>query len=44
MIKFLEGIAAVPATDTTPERTAKFIHDEIAKWAPVIRAAGVKIE
>jgi tripartite-type tricarboxylate transporter receptor subunit TctC len=44
MIKFLEDIAAVPATDTTPERTAKFINDEIAKWAPVIRAAGVKIE
>ncbi|CAN5353831.1 tripartite tricarboxylate transporter substrate binding protein [soil metagenome] len=44
MIKFLEGIAAVPTTDTTPERTAKFITDEIAKWAPVIRAAGVKIE
>ena len=44
MIKFLEDIAAVPTTDTTPERTAKFIKDEIAKWAPVIRAAGVKIE
>ena len=43
-IKFLEDIAAVPAVDTTPELTAKFIHDEIAKWAPVIRAAGVKIE
>jgi tripartite-type tricarboxylate transporter receptor subunit TctC len=44
MIKFLEDIAAVPTTDTTPERTAKFIQDEIAKWAPVIRAAGVQIE
>ena len=44
MMKFLEGIAAVPTTDTTPERTAKFINDEIAKWAPVIRAAGVRIE
>src|SRR3954462_4636953 len=44
MIKFLEDIAAVPTTDTSPERTAKFIHDEIAKWAPVIRAAGVRIE
>jgi tripartite-type tricarboxylate transporter receptor subunit TctC len=44
MIKFLEDIAAVPTTDTTPERTAKFIKDEIAKWAPVIRAAGVQIE
>ena len=43
-VKFLEDIAAVPTTDTTPERTAKFIKDEIAKWAPVIKAAGVKIE
>ena len=40
MIKFLLDIAAVPTTDTTPERTAKFIRDEIAKWAPVIRATG----
>ncbi|QQS13885.1 MAG: tripartite tricarboxylate transporter substrate binding protein [Rhodospirillales bacterium] len=44
MIKFLEGIAAVPTVDTTPARTAKFITDEIAKWAPVIRSSGVKIE
>ena len=44
IIKFLEDIAAVPTTDTTPERTAKFIKDELAKWAPVIKAAGVKIE
>ena len=44
MVKFLEDIAAVPTTDTSPERTAKFIKDEIAKWAPVIRAAGVQIE
>src|SRR5690348_8928367 len=44
MIKFLDGIAAVPASDTSPERTAKFIKDEIAKWAPVIKAAGVRIE
>lgn len=44
VVKFLQDIAAVPTTDTSPERTAKFIKDEIAKWAPVIRAAGVKIE
>ena len=43
-IKFLEDIAAVPASDTSPERTAKFIKDELTKWAPVIHAAGVKIE
>jgi tripartite-type tricarboxylate transporter receptor subunit TctC len=44
MVKFLEDIAAVPTSDTSPERTAKFIQDEIAKWAPVIKSAGVKIE
>jgi tripartite-type tricarboxylate transporter receptor subunit TctC len=44
MIKFLDDIAAVPTTDTSPERTAKFIKDEIAKWAPVIKAADVRIE
>ncbi|CAN5668224.1 tripartite tricarboxylate transporter substrate binding protein [soil metagenome] len=44
MIKFLEDIAAVPTTNTSPQITAKFINDEIAKWAPVIRAAGVRIE
>lgn len=43
-IKFLEDIAAVPATDTTPERTAKFIKDELAKWAPIIKSSGVRIE
>ncbi len=43
-IKFLEDIAAVPTPDTTPERTAKFIKDEVTKWAPVIRDAGIKIE
>ena len=44
MGKFLDGIAAVPIPDTSPERTAKFIKDENAKWAPVIKAAGVRIE
>ena len=42
-IKFLVGNAAIPTPDTTPERTAQFIKDELAKWAPVIRAADVKI-
>ncbi len=43
-IESLEKIAAVPTTDTTPQRTAKFITDELAKWAPIIKQAGVKIE
>ena len=44
VIKFLEDIAAVPVTDTSPQRTAAFIKGELAKWAPVIKAAGVRIE
>jgi tripartite-type tricarboxylate transporter receptor subunit TctC len=42
-IKFLESNAAIPTPDTTPERTAQFIKDELAKWAPIIRDADVKI-
>ena len=42
-IKFLVGNAAIPTPDTTPERTAQFIKDELAKWAPIIREADVKI-
>ena len=42
MVKFLNDVAAVPTPDTTPERTAKFIKDEIAKWAPVIKDADVR--
>ena len=38
-----EGNAAIPTPDTTPRRTEQFIKDELAKWAPVIRAADVKI-
>jgi len=44
MVKFLNDVAAAPTPDTTPERTAKFITDEIAKWAPVIKAAGIRVE
>ncbi len=43
-IKFLEDIAAIPAQDTSPQRTAQFIKGELEKWAPIIRAADVKIE
>ena len=42
-IKFVEGNAATPTPDTTPEKTALFIKDELAKWAPIIRKANVKI-
>ncbi len=43
-IKFLEDIAAIPAPETSPERTAQFIKGELENWAPIIRAANVRIE
>jgi tripartite-type tricarboxylate transporter receptor subunit TctC len=44
LIKGLEDIAAVPTPGSTPASAAKFVTDEIAKWAPVIKATGTKIE
>jgi tripartite-type tricarboxylate transporter receptor subunit TctC len=44
LIKGLEDIAAVPVTDSTPASAGKFVTDEIAKWAPIIKATGTKIE
>jgi tripartite-type tricarboxylate transporter receptor subunit TctC len=29
-------------SDSTPESTTKFLNDEIAKWTPIIQAAGIK--
>ncbi len=39
----LEGMGIVPV-GSTPEQAAKFLNDEIAKWANVIKVAGVKAE
>jgi tripartite-type tricarboxylate transporter receptor subunit TctC len=44
LIKGLEDIAAVPTPGSTPAKAAKFVTDEIAKWAPVIKATGTRIE
>ena len=39
----LESMGIVPVGGT-PEQAAQFLGDEIAKWAKVIQAAGVKVE
>jgi tripartite-type tricarboxylate transporter receptor subunit TctC len=44
LIKGLEDVAAVPYPDSTPALAARFVTDEIAKWAPVIKATGTRIE
>ncbi|WP_426959239.1 Bug family tripartite tricarboxylate transporter substrate binding protein [Muricoccus radiodurans] len=39
----LEGQGVEP-TPTTPEELARFIRDETAKWAPIVRATGARPE
>ena len=32
-----------PVTDSGPEQTAKFIQEELARWTPLLRASGLKM-
>ncbi|MBC9175498.1 Bug family tripartite tricarboxylate transporter substrate binding protein [Pseudoroseomonas ludipueritiae] len=38
----LSDLTMQTVSDSTPASTAKFLNDEIAKWTPIIRAAGIK--
>jgi tripartite-type tricarboxylate transporter receptor subunit TctC len=31
-------------TDSNPEQAGRFIKEELARWAPIIRATGAKLE
>lgn len=42
-IRFLAGNATIRTPDTTSQRAAQFIEDELSKWGSVIRDADVKI-
>jgi tripartite-type tricarboxylate transporter receptor subunit TctC len=33
-----------PSRDSTPETTRRFVDDELARWRPVIKAIGLKLE
>jgi tripartite-type tricarboxylate transporter receptor subunit TctC len=33
-----------PVTDSTPERTRDFVHHELTRWAPIIRATGATLD
>jgi tripartite-type tricarboxylate transporter receptor subunit TctC len=33
-----------PMPDSTPEKTRRFVEDEIARWTPVIKAIGLKLD
>jgi len=40
--KDLEAAGAEAALDSTPEKAARFVRDETAKWTPIIRASGFR--
>ena len=40
--KFLDRIGTEPVTDSSPEMAAQLIQRELAKWGPIIKAAGWK--
>ena len=42
--KDLVRLGADLVTDSNPEKAAQFIKDEITKWAPIVKASGVKAE
>jgi tripartite-type tricarboxylate transporter receptor subunit TctC len=31
-----------PVTDSGPERTAKFVQEELVRWTPLLKASGIK--
>src|SRR4051794_6926719 len=31
-----------PVTDSGPEQTAKFVHDELVRWTPLLKASGIQ--
>jgi tripartite-type tricarboxylate transporter receptor subunit TctC len=43
-LKDLEALSIDPVTDAGPEKTAQFIRSEIARWAPIIKATGTRME
>jgi tripartite-type tricarboxylate transporter receptor subunit TctC len=36
--------AGIDAAGGTPEQFAQFIRDELAKWGPVVKASGAKLD
>ena len=40
----LEAMQFEPLSDSTPERTKQFLRNEFAKWAPIIKATGARLD
>jgi tripartite-type tricarboxylate transporter receptor subunit TctC len=40
----LEAAGAQALADAGPERSRRFVEDEVRKWTPVVRASGIRLE
>ncbi len=43
-LKILAAAGFEASTDTTPEKATRFVTEEIARWTPVIKAIGFRLE
>ena len=42
--KDLETLTVEPVTDSDPDKAARLIKTELAKWAPIIKGSGMKVQ
>jgi len=42
--KDLETVGGTPGVDSTPESVARLIRDEVARWTPIVKSIGLKID
>ena len=42
MLKALTESGLEPITDSSPDKVRAFIEEEVARWGPVVKAAGLK--
>ena len=42
--KDLESVGGTPAVDSTPESADRFIRQEIARWTPLVKSIGLKMD
>ena len=42
--KDLETVGGTPAVDSTPESADRFIRQEIARWTPLVKSIGLKMD
>jgi tripartite-type tricarboxylate transporter receptor subunit TctC len=44
LLKALTDSGLEPISDSGPEQTQRFIQEEVARWTPIVKAAGLKLD